>query len=86
MQPRQADRRKVYLPGCPCRLAVVHIKAETKYSETLKVRIDPELLEMVRAKAKELQTDVSTYVRWCILTGVYLSDLNNFVRRKGRKE
>jgi len=31
--------------------------------------------------------DVSTFVRWCILTGVFLGDLNAFVRSKmGKSE
>ena len=53
-----------------------------RQTEVLKVRIDPELLELVREQAKVNQTDVSTYVRWCITTGIYLRDLNNFVRSK----
>ena len=55
---------------------------EGKYTKTLKVRIDPELYEQVREEAKKLNTDVSTYVRWCIQTGLYLEDLNTFIRSK----
>jgi len=55
---------------------------EEKYTKTLKVRIDAELLEEVRKEAKKLNTDLSTYVRWCIRTGLYLEDLNTFVRSK----
>lgn len=55
---------------------------EGKYTKTLKVRIDPELYEQVKKKAKKLDTDVSTYVRWCIQTGLYLEDLNSFIRSK----
>ena len=55
---------------------------EGKYTKTLKVRIDPELLDSVKEEAKRLNTDVSTYVRWCIRTGLYLGDLNSFVRSK----
>jgi len=46
------------------------------------VRIDPELLDSVKDEAKRINTDVSTYVRWCIRTGLYLGDLNSFVRSK----
>lgn len=55
---------------------------EGKYTKTLKVRIDNDLLEHVKEEAKRLDTDVSTYVRWCIRTGLYLGDLNTFVRSK----
>jgi predicted HicB family RNase H-like nuclease len=59
------------------------MEKEGKYSKTIKVRIDPELLEQVKEEAKKLNTDVSTYVRWCIRTGLYLEDLNSFIRSKG---
>ncbi len=55
---------------------------EGKYTKTLKVRIDPELLDHVKEEANKLNTDVSTYVRWCIQTGLYLEDLNSFIRSK----
>jgi hypothetical protein len=56
--------------------------AEGKYSKILKVRIDPELLDSVKAEADRLNTDVSNYVRWCIQTGLYLKDLNSFIYSK----
>jgi predicted HicB family RNase H-like nuclease len=59
---------------------------EGKYSKILKVRIDPELLENVKKEAKRLNTDVSTYVRWCIQTGLYLEELNSFIRSKSGEE
>jgi len=55
---------------------------EKRQTEVLKLWIDPELLELVKEKAKVLDMDVSTFVRWCILTGVVLGDLNAFVRTK----
>ena len=55
---------------------------EGKFTETLKVRIDPELLASTKKKAKDLHTDLSTYVRWCIRTGLFLDELNTFVRTK----
>jgi predicted HicB family RNase H-like nuclease len=58
---------------------------EGKYTKTLKVRIDSELLDNVKEEAKRLGTDVSTYVRWCISTGLYLKDLNSFVRSKSEE-
>lgn len=59
------------------------MEKEGKYSKTIKVRIDPDLLEQVKDEAKKLNIDVSTYVRWCIRTGLYLEDLNSFIRSKG---
>ncbi len=59
------------------------MEKDGKYSKTIKVRIDPELLEQVKDEAKKLNTDVSTYIRWCIRTGLYLEDLNSFIRSKG---
>lgn len=53
-----------------------------KYNKTLKVRIDSELLDQIKEEARRLDTDVSTYVRWCIQTGMYLRDLNLFVHSK----
>ena len=55
---------------------------EGKFTKTLKVRIDPELYDKVKNESKRLDTDVSTYVRWCIQTGLYLEDLNSFIRSK----
>lgn len=57
---------------------------EGKQTEVLKIRIDPELLALVREKAANVHVDVSTFVRWCILTGVMLGDLNSFVRTKAK--
>ena len=58
---------------------------EGKYTKTLKVRIDSEMLDHVKEEAKRLGTDVSTYVRWCIRTGLYLKDLSSFVRSKSEE-
>jgi len=55
--------------------------------EVLRVRIDAGLLEQVKEEAARLNTDLSTYVRWCIRTGLYFRDLNSFVRsRMGETE
>jgi len=60
--------------------------AEKKYTSTLRVRIDPYLLEQVKKEADKLETDISTYVRWCIRTGLYLDDLNTFLRSKTKED
>jgi len=48
----------------------------------IKVEIDPKLLDQLEEEAEKLNTDVSTYVRWCIRTGLYLDDLNLFIRSR----
>src|SRR3990172_3650610 len=48
--------------------------------EVLHVRLDRDLLRRLQEKAHSLQTDEATFVRWCIMTGVFLSDVNSFVR------
>jgi predicted DNA-binding protein len=50
------------------------------------VRIEPELYERLKKESDALGTDVSTYVRWCIRTGLYLKELNLFVRSKSDEE
>jgi len=58
------------------------MSGERKYTKTLKLRIDPELYEQLKQEAERLGVDVSMYVRWCVQTGLYLKDLNSFVRSK----
>jgi len=58
---------------------------EDKYTKTIRVRINPELLEHVKKEAEKLDTDVSTYVRWCIRTGLYLEDLNKFIQSRSEE-
>jgi len=62
------------------------MEKEGKYTKLLKVRIDPELLEQVKDETKRLNIDLSTYVRWCIRTGLYLKDLNSFLRSKSGED
>ena len=62
------------------------MRGESKYTGTLKVRIEPKLLKQVRERARSVHMDVSTFVRWCILTGLILGDLNSFVRTKAETE
>ncbi len=53
----------------------------------IQVEIDQELLDHLEAEAEKQGTDVSTYVRWCIRTGLYLDDLNLFIRdREGETD
>lgn len=61
------------------------MEKEGKYTKVIKIRIDPELLDQVKDEAKRLNTDLSTYVRWCIRTGLYLEDLNTFIRSRGEE-
>jgi len=55
---------------------------EGRYTGLLKLRIEPDLLQRVQESADTLGVDLSTFVRWCILTGLFLPDLNSFVRAK----
>ncbi len=48
----------------------------------LQIRLDPHTITRVKEKAKSLNTDVSTFVKWCIHTGLFLEDVNAFVRSK----
>ena len=56
---------------------------ETKIIE---VKIDKDLFEHVSREAKKFGEDISTYIRWCIYTGLYLEDLNSFVRSKNGED
>ena len=46
-------------------------------SEVLELRFDTEFLHLIREKAERLGTDVSTFVRWSIRTGILLGDLGS---------
>jgi predicted HicB family RNase H-like nuclease len=55
---------------------------ESKFSKNLRIRVDPELYELAKEEAKRLDTDLSTYIRWCIRTGLYLKDVNKVMKSK----
>ena len=55
---------------------------EGRYTGLLKLRIEPDLLQRAQERADTLGVELSTFVRWCILTGLFLPDLNTFVRSK----
>jgi hypothetical protein len=59
---------------------------EEKYSKTVRIRIEPELLDLVKVETERLDTDMSTYIRWCIRTALYLEDLNLFLRSKSKEK
>jgi len=50
--------------------------------EIIEVKLDPLTVTRVKQKAKVLNTDISTFVKWCIHTGLFLEDVNAFVRSK----
>jgi predicted HicB family RNase H-like nuclease len=62
------------------------MEKEGKYTKNLRVRVDPELFELAKKEAKRLDTDLSTYVRWCIRTGLYLKDVNIEMRSKSEEQ
>jgi predicted HicB family RNase H-like nuclease len=49
---------------------------------TLRVRIEEELLRQIKEEAEKQETDLATYVRWCLRTGLYLEDLNQFLKSR----
>jgi predicted HicB family RNase H-like nuclease len=55
---------------------------EERNYKILRVRIDPELLNRIKEEAQKKDTDLPTYVRWCLRTGLYLEDLNQFLQSK----
>jgi hypothetical protein len=57
-----------------------HMTNDVKYTKTIQVRIDPDLLQEAKKEADRLNTDMSTYIRWCIRTGIYLEELNTYIR------
>jgi hypothetical protein len=57
-----------------------HMANDVKYTKTIQVRIDPDLLHEAKKEADRLNTDMSTYIRWCIRTGIYLEELNTYIR------
>lgn len=62
------------------------ILINNRYSRTLKLKIDPELYRRIIKEAHKREVDVPTYIRWCIQTGIYLDDLNAFVRSQSDEE
>jgi len=62
------------------------MEKEGKYTKTLKIRIDQELLDQIKEESKRVDTDISSYVRWCIQTGLSLKDLNIFIRSTSKEE
>ncbi len=55
---------------------------EERYNKTLKVRIEEELLKRIKEEAQKQDTDLSTYVRWCLRTGLNLEDLSQFLQSR----
>ena len=60
--------------------------AEKKSTNILRVRLDPELLELVKKEADKFDIDVSTFVRWCIHTGIYLDEINAYIHIRTEDE
>ena len=54
--------------------------------EILELRIEAELLDSIKDKAKKLNVQVATLARWCVTTGLFLFDLNSFVRSRRATE
>jgi predicted HicB family RNase H-like nuclease len=54
--------------------------------KTLKVRVDQEFYSEIRRAADRLGVEMTTFVRFCIRTGLYLEDLNLYLQRKNKEE
>jgi hypothetical protein len=55
---------------------------EDRNFKVLRVRIEDDLLKRIKEEAQKNDTDLPTYVRWCLRTGLYLDDLNKFLQSK----
>ncbi len=55
---------------------------EERNIKTLNVRIEEELLKRIKEEAQKQDTDLATYVRWCLQTGLYLEDLSQFLQSR----
>ncbi|UCG68662.1 MAG: toxin-antitoxin system HicB family antitoxin [Thermoplasmata archaeon] len=62
------------------------MEKERKYTKNLRVRVEPELFELAKEEARKHNTDLSTFVRWCIRTGLYLKDVNIEMKSKSKEE
>lgn len=62
------------------------MEKEGKNTKVLRIRIDQDLLDQLKDEAKRQDTDISSYVRWCIRTGLYMKDLNLFLRSTSKEE
>jgi len=58
------------------------VPRKRKQEEYLVIRVEPQLMATMEARAERLGVDVATYARWCVQTGFLLTDLNAFVRSK----
>ncbi len=56
--------------------------SEERNIKTLRVRIEEELLKRIKEEAQKQDTDLSTYVKWCLRTGLYLEDLSQFLQSR----
>ncbi|UCG70637.1 MAG: hypothetical protein JSV09_06365 [Thermoplasmata archaeon] len=61
------------------------MRIEEKNRKTIRIILDSDLHELLKNEAERLDIDFASYVRWCIRTGVYLKDLNRFIRLKRGK-
>lgn len=58
---------------------------EGKQFKILKIKFDLDLYDQINEEAKKHDIDVSTYVRWCAQTGLYLEDLSTFIRSRSKE-
>ncbi len=54
-------------------------------SKVLKVRVDQEFYEEISSASDKLGIEISSFVMYCIRTGLYLEDLNVYLQMKSRE-
>jgi hypothetical protein len=57
-----------------------------EYKKDLWVRIDDETFNELKVSAEKMGVDISSFIKFCIRTGLYLGDLNLFLSSKKKKQ
>jgi hypothetical protein len=65
--------------GGPVAIKKVQLE-EGKSNEILALKIEQDLLDQIKERVEDLNTDVSTFIKWCIQTGLFLGNVNSFVK------
>ena len=59
---------------------------ESDSDEVLALKIEQDLLDQIKERVEDLDTDVPTFIKWCIQTGLFLGNVNTFVKLKISEE
>ena len=64
-------------------MAIKKVQLEEGNSdEILALKIEQELLDQIKERVEDLDTDIPTFIKWCIQTGLFLGNVNSFVKLK----